>query len=149
MELKNYNIRVYGLLINAKQEILLSEEHRFGLNFTKFPGGGHELGEGIKDTLQREFREELGISICVKEHFYTTDFLQVSAFNQEEQLISIYYFVESKEIEQVIHGMKAIDVEQEDEHIFLWKKIDELLLTDVTYPIDQLVVTKLCERKNL
>jgi hypothetical protein len=38
--MKQFNIRVYGLLINDEQQNLLSDEYRSGFAFTKFPGGG-------------------------------------------------------------------------------------------------------------
>jgi hypothetical protein len=34
------NIRVYGLLINQQNEILLVDEQIDDFKFTKFPGGG-------------------------------------------------------------------------------------------------------------
>jgi hypothetical protein len=32
-----FNLRVYGLVINEQEEILLSDERRGGISFTKFP----------------------------------------------------------------------------------------------------------------
>lgn len=145
MELKRYNIRVYGLLSNDKNEVLLSKEFRFGKRFVKFPGGGHELGEGILDGLRREFREELGIEIQDIEHFYTTDFLQVSAFDADEQLISVYYKVRSNQEKLIHQNQNSLDINEGDEHVFLWKKIEDLTAGDVTYPIDKLVVKMLKE----
>mgnify|MGYP003646904558 CR=1 FL=1 len=140
MDLKRYNIRVYGLLANKNNELLLSKEFRFGKRFVKFPGGGHELGEGIIDGLKREFREELGIEIDTAEHFYTTDFLQVSAFSTDEQLISVYYKVTSNQVESIQENQNSLDIEEGDEHQFIWKSMKELTEEDVTYPIDKLVV---------
>ena len=94
MEEKNFNIRVYGLLINDRNKILLSDESRNGMVFTKFPGGGLVFGEGTIDCLKREFIEELGIEIEVMELFYFTDFHFHSAWNKHDQLISIYYFLD-------------------------------------------------------
>ena len=147
MELSGYNIRVYGLLINKREEVLLSKENRFNRKFTKFPGGGHELGEGLIDGLKREFKEELGINIEVTEHFYTTDYFEVSAFDESEQLISIYYKVTSNETENIQDGMQAIDMEDNLEHSFIWKKVAELEETHLTYPIDKLVAGMLKEGK--
>jgi len=88
-----FNIRVYGVLLNDNNEVLVSDEYIKGLYITKFPGGGLEFGEGTKDCLIREFKEETGLDLTVGNHIYTTDFYQVSAFNPQHQIMSIYYFV--------------------------------------------------------
>src|SRR5690554_5389188 len=88
-----FNIRVYGILKNNNDEVLLSDEKRFGRKFTKFPGGGLKQGEGIKDCLIREFQEELSLDIDVNELIYLTDFYQKSAFHENDQIISVYYSV--------------------------------------------------------
>src|ERR1700679_2252025 len=87
-----FNVRVYGLLINERNELLISDEQEYGMQFTKFPGGGLEYGEGLPDGLKREFMEECNAEIEVLEHFYTTDFFVKSAFN-DSQIISVYYKV--------------------------------------------------------
>jgi ADP-ribose pyrophosphatase YjhB (NUDIX family) len=89
-----FNVRVYGLLINADNEILISDEQEYGMRFTKFPGGGLEHGEGLIDGLKREFIEECGAEVEVTDHFYTTDFYVKSAFN-DSQVISVYYLVKN------------------------------------------------------
>jgi 8-oxo-dGTP diphosphatase len=93
----SFNLRVYGILINTQKQVLVSDEFIRGDYFTKFPGGGLELGEGTRDCLKREFMEEMNLSVAVNDHFYTTDFYQVSAFNSTQQIISIYYLVSALE----------------------------------------------------
>ena len=92
--LKKFNIRVYGLLIENGKLFVADEIVLGGRRVTKFPGGGLELGEGTVQCVEREFLEETGFSVKVTEHFYTTDFFQQSAFNPDDQIISIYYKVE-------------------------------------------------------
>ena len=89
--MERFNLRVYGLLINELNQVLISDECRNGFSFTKFPGGGMEFGEGFKETLIREFQEELGIEIHVNELFYFNEFFQASKFNPKDQLFSFYY----------------------------------------------------------
>ena len=49
-DLTRFNVRVYGLLINEHQQLLVSDEaFKNGMLATKFPGGGLELGEGLRD----------------------------------------------------------------------------------------------------
>ena len=49
MQISRFNIRVYGLLINNLNQVLVSDENIKGHYITKFPGGGLEFGEGIID----------------------------------------------------------------------------------------------------
>src|ERR1700748_1807551 len=90
--MRSFNVRVYGLLINDNNQVLLSDEHEYGMDFTKFPGGGLEYGEGLTEGLKREFMEECAIRVVIDSHFYTTDFFVKSAFN-DSQIISVYYTV--------------------------------------------------------
>jgi ADP-ribose pyrophosphatase YjhB (NUDIX family) len=92
-----FNLRVYGLLINENKQVLVSDEFIRGNYYTKFPGGGLEFGEGTRECLKREFKEELDLDITVGEHLYTTDFFQMSAFNPTQQIISIYYLAHPNE----------------------------------------------------
>ncbi len=90
-----FNVRVYGLLLGENKEVLVSDELIRGNKYTKFPGGGLEFGEGTRDCLKREFMEEMNLAVNVTDHLYTTDFFQMSAFNPQHQIISIYYRVEA------------------------------------------------------
>ena len=102
-----FNVRVYGILLNEDQELLVSDEFIRGNYITKLPGGGLEIGEGTRDGLAREFMEEAGIEVHVGDHFYTTDFFQISAFNHKDQIISIYYLVHTADTKIVKAKEKA------------------------------------------
>ena len=132
-----FTIRVYGLLINDKKEILLSDEEYNGMSFTKFPGGGLQFGEGTIDCLKREFIEEANLKVEMLSHFYTTDFFQPSAFNNEKQVMSIYYRIKCESTPELFP--------QNGSPHFHWKKLKELSVNDVTFAIDKKVVTMLLE----
>lgn len=144
MTTKRFNIRVYGLLINSKQEILISDECRNGHYFTKFPGGGLEWGEGIQQCLIREFEEELSIAINVGAPYYCTDFFIRSAFNPADQLISMYYHVDYSQKDALAFAPyeRPFAVEQEK---FRWVSLSEIHEDEFTFPIDKLVAKKLRE----
>ena len=137
----NFNVRVYGLLINERQEVLISDEQEYGYRFIKFPGGGLEYGEGLTDGLKREFLEECALDIEVVSHFYTTDFFVKSAFN-DSQIISVYYMVKNKGPINFNIKTIAFDFEGEGEVLqaFRWIKLSELTEHDVTFPVDKYVV---------
>jgi 8-oxo-dGTP diphosphatase len=134
-----FNVRVYGLLINTDNEILLSDEYEYKQNFTKFPGGGLELGEGLIDALKREFIEECNAEIEVTGHFYTTDFYEKSSFN-ESQVISIYYLVKAVNPLQLTFKTKIFDFDTDSTQSFRWVKISDLEEKDVTFKTDKTVV---------
>lgn len=92
-----FSLRVYGILINDKKEVLVSDELIRGSYITKFPGGGLEFGEGTRDCLRREFLEEMDLKVEVGDHIYTTDYFQMSAFHTHLQIISIYYYARALE----------------------------------------------------
>jgi ADP-ribose pyrophosphatase YjhB (NUDIX family) len=139
--MKKFNIRVYGILINDEKQVLVSDESRFGIEFTKFPGGGLEFGEGISDCLKREFHEELNLEIKVEQLFYLTDFFQVSAFNENDQIVSVYHLVSCKNWEEIsVYSEKTFSKEQENHRWIELKNISEL---DFTFPIDKHVAKKL------
>src|SRR5690348_3540243 len=96
-----FNVRVYGILIE-NQMVLVSDEIHHGRMITKFPGGGLQFGEGTHECIKREFMEELNLAVDIEKHFYTVDFFQPSAFDPTQQVISIYYMINSKESEKII-----------------------------------------------
>ena len=146
-----FNIRVYGILINLLNQILLSDELIKGKHYTKFPGGGLEFGEGIADCLIREFKEETNLDIKIDEHFYTTDFFQVSAFNPAHQIISIYYMVKVDDGFDLIKHIENINQETQlqkennNAELFKWIDLNKLSENDVSLAIDKLVVKLLNE----
>jgi len=113
-----FNIRVYGILSGKNREILVSDEFIRGNQYTKFPGGGLEFGEGTRDCLVREFQEEMSLAVRVTDHLYTTYFFQMSAFNPEHQIISIYYRVEALEDIRVPLRTKLFDFDETQMEVY-------------------------------
>jgi 8-oxo-dGTP diphosphatase len=142
-----FNVRVYGLLINDLNQILISDEEEYGVQFTKFPGGGLEYGEGLIDGLKREFMEECNADIDVLEHFYTTDFFVKSAFN-ESQIISVYYLVKARNELALKFKDNIFDFDETGDILqaFRWKSVSELTVEDATFPTDQRVIELLKEQ---
>ena len=150
-----FNVRIYGLLINESKQVLVSDEYIRGAYYTKFPGGGLEFGEGTRDCLKREFKEEMDLDVEVTDHLYTTDFFQMSAFNPEHQIISIYYFVKALEPIKAPLRDKPFDFDERELKIYAERKECETFRfidweafgeERVTLPIDK-VVAKLVKEK--
>jgi mutator protein MutT len=133
--MKRFNVRVYGIHINERNEILVSNETYQNKSFTKFPGGGLEWGESTIDCLKREFEEEFKLKIQVKELFYTTDFFQVSAFHENDQVIAIYYLIAIN-----LDDVESVMALNNSEEKLRWILINELSMNDLTFPIDKHVV---------
>lgn len=142
-----FNIRVYGLLLHEGR-VLLADELIKGLRITKFPGGGLEYGEGPKDCLIREVREEIGVEAFNVEYFYTTDFFQESAFRPGQQIISIYYTFKVADPLAIPVSVVPFDFKQSvvDEESFRWLDLSRATAEDATLPIDRVVLGMLIER---
>lgn len=138
-------VRVYGILKDEHKRILVSDEYIKGKFYTKFPGGGLEFGEGTKECVVREFKEETGLDVEVTEHIYTTDFYQPSAFNPNHQIISIYYYVKANNL----NSLKTSDIRfnfteeqlasRQNCEVFRWVSADSISAEDVNLPIDKIV----------
>jgi ADP-ribose pyrophosphatase YjhB (NUDIX family) len=147
-----FNIRVYGILIGENKQVLVSDEFIRGGYYTKFPGGGLEFGEGTRDCLKREFKEEMNLNVQVGDHIYTTDYFQMSAFNPEHQIISIYYFAQPLEQINVPLRQKPFDFDEKQLAVYKetgttetfrfinWNDFSE---ESVTLPIDKIVAKML------
>lgn len=130
--MKPFNVRVYGLLVEGNQ-ILIIREPFAGTIIHKFPGGGLEYGEGLKDCLKREFLEELNLEVEVLEHFYTQDYFLASRFDENEQILMIYYKVRALDISNLV-------ILDQDIQELIWKDLSELSMEDLTLETDKLVV---------
>ena len=146
-EIKYFNVRVYGLIINENSEVLLTDEFQLGRKMTKFPGGGLKFGEGTADCIRREALEEFGQEVEIVEHFYTTDFFQKALFYKDHQLISIYYIIRFKEPIGFRISDKPFDFSEliNGNQSFRWKKITDLSPDDLSFPIDRHVAVLLKE----
>ncbi len=142
-----FNVRVYGILINPQGELLLSDEYDFSFPHTKFPGGGLEYGEGTRECLQREFKEECDLDVEVQDHFYTTDFFQKSAFNNT-QIISIYYIVKNLSELNFKTSTKRFDFvdDSNGQQSLRWIKLADLRSDELTLPIDRKVAELILQR---
>lgn len=147
-----FNIRVYGILIGENKQVLVSDEFIRGDYYTKFPGGGLEFGEGTRDCLKREFKEEMDLEIRVGDHIYTTDYFQMSAFNPAHQIISIYYFAHALEPIKAPLRQKPFDFDEQQLAVYKergetetfrfidWNDFSE---ASVSLPIDKVVAQML------
>ena len=143
-----FNIRVYGILLGENREVLVSDEYIRGGYYTKFPGGGLEFGEGTRDCLKREFMEEMNLQVDIGDHIYTTDYFQMSAFNPEHQIISIYYY--AKALEPITAALRNKPFDFDEQQLVIYKEKNEIetfrFITwndfspeELTLPIDKIV----------
>ena len=153
-----FTIRVYGILLNELKQVLVSDEYIRGGYYTKFPGGGLEFGEGTRDCLKREFKEEMDLEVEVGQHLYTTDYYQVSAFNPTHQIISIYYLVKALEEIKVPLRTKEFDFDEQQMEVYhktrmteTFRFIDWNIFSEekVTLPIDKIVASLVKEKFKL
>jgi 8-oxo-dGTP diphosphatase len=150
-----FNVRVYGILLGDNHEVLVADEYIRGNYYTKFPGGGLEFGEGTRDCLKREFKEEMDLEVSIGEHIYTTDFFQLSAFAAGQQIIAVYYFVHALEPIKVSLRTQPFDFDEQQLAVyekvsqvetFRFIDLDKFDPEQITLPIDK-VVAELVKEK--
>ncbi len=156
--MKKFTIRVYGILHDPEQGVLVSDEWIKDDRFTKFPGGGLKLGEGTRDCLVREFLEEMNLRVAVDDHIYTTDFFQISAFNPAHQIISIYYAV--RPLEKITVKIKTTPFDFDERELALYEKNRQTESfrfiqwsnfgpASLSLPIDKIVASQLLKQRSI
>ena len=153
--MNKFNVRVYGILMSNTKQVLVSDEFIRGKYYTKFPGGGLEFGEGTRDCLKREFKEEMNLDVSIEDHIYTTDVFQMSAFNTAHQLISIYYF--AKALQPITVPLRKLEFDFDEQQLEIYNKTEQIetfrfinwenfTADAVTLPIDKIVASILKDK---
>lgn len=145
-----FNVRVYGIILNENNEVLLSDEYVFDRYMTKFPGGGLKFGEGPEDCIHREAIEEFKQEVIIIDHFYTTGFFQKAEFFEDHQLISIYYLVKFKEPPRFKISSTPFDFADKvnGSQSFRWVPVRDLEPDKLTFPIDKKVAEMIRNKFN-
>jgi 8-oxo-dGTP pyrophosphatase MutT (NUDIX family) len=133
--------------MDAQNRLLVSDEFIRGNYFTKLPGGGLEIGEGTRECLVREYMEETGLEVTIGDHIYTTDFFQISAFNNKDQIISIYYHVHCKNTNGIKTSEKVFDFTPDqtadnnrEAESFRWVNFEDISEQTMSLPIDKVAI---------
>lgn len=137
-----FNVRVYGIWIK-EGKILVSNENINGFKMLKLPGGGLELGEGTNDCLVREFKEELNVIVKIEQLLHVTENFIESAFRKEEQIIAVHYRVSCNDTIDNMHTIQPTKLGGDNTHLFEWRTLDQLLLTELTFDMDKQALAKL------
>ncbi|OVE82058.1 hypothetical protein BVY03_02060 [bacterium K02(2017)] len=113
MDQSDYKVIVCAAIQNEKNEILLTrrkEEKKLG-GFWEFPGGKLEHGEELEEALLREIKEELSVSVNIKQ------LLHVKAHVYDHGAVLILFYL----CDAVVGEIKLIDHDQ-----LAWCKVSEL-----------------------
>ncbi len=69
--------RVNGVLIQNDEILMIKHRMGKGHHFWNVPGGGMDYGTSALENLKREFKEETGLDIEVREFLFTYEFLDI------------------------------------------------------------------------
>jgi ADP-ribose pyrophosphatase YjhB (NUDIX family) len=139
MKKKNESIRVRvaGILLNSKNELLLVNHKKNGRSYWLLPGGGVEFGEDFSQALKREFMEELSLELSsVGGLFLTHDTVYP---DKTRHIVNLYFTVKAKNKgmikvnpDGVLSGAKYVSMKEfkrflfypdiKDDIIIQWKK---------------------------
>ena len=92
-KVEKFRVALYGVLVENNQVLMATTRVPSGL-ITNFPGGGLELGEAPLEAVAREFHEETGLTVAVKELLFCSQQFQQNPEYPTEQLMHIFYRVE-------------------------------------------------------
>lgn len=142
--------RVYGLLFQNKS-VLVARERFKGQHLIKFPGGGVESGETQMEAIQREWREELDVSISVCERFWSALHPVQSAFDASVDVVVHYYRItmdpETRNRLPVVPWEAVFPEEDSEVPLISWVAVRDLESIPFTFAADQ-TVARLIHRRS-
>ena len=102
-KVQKFRVALYGILVEKNQVLMANTRVPSGI-ITNFPGGGLELGEAPLEAVAREFQEETGLTVAVKELLFCSQNFQQNPEYPTEQLMHIFYRVERVGGELITQG---------------------------------------------
>ncbi|MCX5774261.1 MAG: NUDIX hydrolase [Fusobacteria bacterium] len=87
----NPRIRVAGVLLDDEQKVLFIEHQKNGEAYWLLPGGGVDYGENINEALIREFSEETGLVVQVKEFLFVVESI---APDSSRHIVNLIFLVD-------------------------------------------------------
>ncbi len=142
-----FNVRVYALIVNG-HKLLVSKEQIDHIKMFKFPGGGLEFGEGLKDAILRELKEELKLTPLKIEQFYISESFVQSQLRDNEQVLAVYYRIWYKGDLELRSIEQATTFGSKNNLSFEWRNLDDTLLKVLSFDTDKEALTRLIERLN-
>jgi len=117
-----FNYRVVGVLIDGNKVLM---QKRVNDKFWALPGGRGEMMETSIDTIKREYKEELNITIDVKRLLWVAEnFFNFNDTNVHE--ISFYYLVSLQKDEFITKLDQFNGLEEGKDIIFKWFNLSSI-----------------------
>jgi len=114
---------VGALIFNDKNQLLIVKTHKWKGNYT-IPGGHVELGERLEEAVNREIREETGLTMT------RADFLCHQQFIYDDSFWEKRHFIFFDFVCRVKKGEVRLNEEAQE---FAWVDLDEV----ENYPVDK------------
>lgn len=117
-----FNYRVVGVLIDGNKVLM---QKRVNDKFWALPGGRGEMMETSIDTIKREYKEELNITIDVERLLWVAEnFFNFNDTNVHE--ISFYYLVSLQKDEFITKLDQFNGLEEGKDIIFKWFNLSSI-----------------------
>jgi ADP-ribose pyrophosphatase YjhB (NUDIX family) len=113
---KHFHLRVRAI-IRSGERVLLARMK--GKSYSFLPGGHHEVGETLVQTLVRELREELGVEAVVKNYLGVVE----NGWPEDEEYHYEINHIFTADVPELRAG--ASPASKEDELEFFWSRADE------------------------
>jgi nucleoside triphosphatase len=102
--MKQYPEPIAGAFIfNQENKLFLMKSHKWSDMYV-IPGGHVEIGETFHEALEREVKEETGLSIYDPQFICFWEFIDGKEFHKKKHMIFFNYVVRTKDTKVTLNG---------------------------------------------
>ena len=153
MDRHDYDQCTHSFVRNSARSIIIRDHkaamiHSLKYNYYKFPGGGIEAGEDHITALQREVKEETGLTVIPGSISEFGNVLRMQKGNEGPDVIFVqenFYYI--CEVENTVGEQELDPYEKEAEFELSFVTIEEAIRENAAFKSDDLIEQMMIDRE--
>jgi len=112
-----------AFILNDKNEILLAKSFKWE-GYYCVPGGRVEIGEKVEETVKKEVKEEVGLTVTDIHFLCIADAIFPKNFFKKRHFIFLDYLCR-------VHGNQTVKLDEDELQSYIWINLEESLKLNI------------------